>query len=247
MMAAEPTDLAPLSEAEVADLAECEAVIERGRQAFYEVGAALATIRDTRLYRASFTSFETYCRDRWGFARSYANKIIAAADVVTNLGTNVPTLPTNEAQARPMAAVPVSDQPRVWQEVVETAPETGITAAHVTRTVAQFKRNESPVSLVPDAIIDPPSPPLPTAVMDILRSPEMRAATWREDFSRTAERLLGAVRMATRLVREVPPEEMAALLDESDMRDEPHIVPTLDWIKAVFAARHDTPAIRRIK
>ena len=86
----------------------------------------LGTIRDGRLYRADHATFEEYCRERWGFARgfarNYANKVIAAAEVVGNLGTTVPTLPANERQARPLASLPAEAQPEVWREAVETAP-----------------------------------------------------------------------------------------------------------------------------
>lgn len=44
---------------------------------------------------------DDYCRERWGFARNYANKVIAAAEVMTNLGTNVPIIPATKSQARP--------------------------------------------------------------------------------------------------------------------------------------------------
>lgn len=55
----------------------------------------------TRLYRQHFPTFEAYCRERWGMARNYANKMIAAAEVVTNLGTNV-SISATESQARPL-------------------------------------------------------------------------------------------------------------------------------------------------
>lgn len=242
----EITDLARLSDAESADLAHCEAVIEAGLQTFYETGAALATIRDVGLYRQTHTTFEAYCRGRWGMARQTAYQLITAAGVVENVRNCGQTLPANEAQARPLAVIPSAQRAKVWQEVVETAPPSGITAAHVTETVERFQRADSPVSIVPDAIIDPPTP-LPPAVIDILRSPEVRNATLREDFSRVMGRLLAAVQQATNLVRNIEPSEMAELLEDSDLRNEPHIMPTIQWVQAVYAARHNTPAIRRIK
>lgn len=79
-----------LSASEFARLADCESKIERGIAVFLEVGNALLEIRDSRLYRQQFSTFEDYCKERWGFARNYANKVIAATEVVANLGTNVP-------------------------------------------------------------------------------------------------------------------------------------------------------------
>ena len=67
---------------------------------------ALMEIRDGRLYRAEFGTFEEYCQERWGWGRNYINKLIASAEVVENLGTIVPKLPATERQARPLAPLP---------------------------------------------------------------------------------------------------------------------------------------------
>jgi phage N-6-adenine-methyltransferase len=115
-------------------LLECERVIERGLNTFVEVGAALLEIRDSRLYKDGYSTFEDYCRERWGMARNYANKMIAASEVVANLGTNVP-IPVNEAQVRPLVGLPKEKQFDVWQQVVEQAQERKITGAFVQEVV----------------------------------------------------------------------------------------------------------------
>ena len=51
---------------------------------------------------AMASSFEHYCRERWQFARNYANKLIASSQVISNLGTTVPIQPISERQARPL-------------------------------------------------------------------------------------------------------------------------------------------------
>ena len=50
-------------------LAELETVIESGIRTFVDVGRALLEIRDSRLYRESYPTFDEYCRERWGFGR----------------------------------------------------------------------------------------------------------------------------------------------------------------------------------
>lgn len=105
------------------DLAECEAIIRRGRRVFLEVGEALARIRDRRLYRASHDSFEAYCIERWDMSRPAAYRAIDAAQVVGNLspmGDIVP-MPTNERQIRPLAGLEPDEQREVWQESVSRA------------------------------------------------------------------------------------------------------------------------------
>ena len=147
------TALAPLPAAsmETASLPDLEAVIERGQQTFYEVGAALLTIRDRRLYREAHATFEDYCRERWDFSRPRAYQLIDAAQVTGLLSTTVDTpLPASESQARELA--PLKDEPEavaaVWQEVTEHAEETGekITAAAVRAVVREHLEPPEPES-----------------------------------------------------------------------------------------------------
>ena len=97
--------------AESLTLAECEAVIERGLQTFVEVGNALLTIRDGRLYRAIAGTFEDYCRERWNMSRPRAYQLIDAAMTVNNLSTTVDILPTSERQSGGQAVDSPPDSP----------------------------------------------------------------------------------------------------------------------------------------
>lgn len=120
-------------------LIELERTIERGLQTFVEVGTALMEIRDSRLYRDSHTTFEDYCRERWGFSRSRAHRLIEAAEVTSDLLPTGNILPTSERQVRPLASLPAEDRATVWQAAVETAPNGKVTAAHVERTVNEYR------------------------------------------------------------------------------------------------------------
>lgn len=128
------TNALTLSEAE--QLQTLEAVIEQGIQTFVDVGQALVTIRDRRLYRSQHDTFEEYCKERWGFKRAQAYRMIGAAQVVANLSPIGDTLlPANEAQARPLVGLPAEWQREAWQRAVETAPGGRVTAEHVQRVV----------------------------------------------------------------------------------------------------------------
>jgi hypothetical protein len=100
-----------------------------------EVGAALLTIRDSRLYRQNYATFEDYCRERWGIKHSRAYQLMDAAGVMRNLSTIVEVLPANEAQVRPLAQLAPNEQREVWQEAVETAPNGKVTAAHIQQVI----------------------------------------------------------------------------------------------------------------
>jgi hypothetical protein len=123
------------------ELERCEVVIKQGLQTFIEVGEALFIIRDKRLYRISFKTFEDYCVGRWAFGRNYVNKLIEASEVISNLGTMVPILPQSERQTRPLTSLEPEIQKEVWKEVVKQSEETRqpITAAKVQSVVNDWK------------------------------------------------------------------------------------------------------------
>lgn len=131
-------DALGLSTTEVERLAVLETTIEKGLQTFIEVGNALMEIRDGRLYRARFGTFDEYCRDRWNIDRTYAHRLMDAAQVVNNLLPIGNVLPTNEAQARTLTKLTPQLQRTVWPIVVDTAPNGKITANHIERTVDDF-------------------------------------------------------------------------------------------------------------
>lgn len=112
------TTTATLTVAEADQLADCEAVIAKGLQTFIEVGQALLTIRDNRLYRTSYGTFEEYCRKTWGMSKTHANRVIDSAEVAEVL-TPIGVTPATESQARELA--PLKDDPNAMRAVWETA------------------------------------------------------------------------------------------------------------------------------
>lgn len=90
-----------------------ESVIEKGKQTFIEVGKALLEIRETRLYRINYLTFETYCRERWNWGHSRVNQLMDAAEISTVVEVQ------NERQARELT--PLRDEPEKIKQVWEQA------------------------------------------------------------------------------------------------------------------------------
>jgi hypothetical protein len=88
--------------AEKERLAQLEAVVERGLTTFVEVGEALMEIRSARLYRETHSTFEVYCRERFGFSDSRGRQLIAAAKTVTTVTELGLPVPKTEWEARRM-------------------------------------------------------------------------------------------------------------------------------------------------
>ena len=68
-----------MSVRETHPLGELENTIARGKQRFVEMGLALGAIRDLRLYKREYGSFDEYCRAKWGCGRQRAYRLIKAA------------------------------------------------------------------------------------------------------------------------------------------------------------------------
>lgn len=124
---------------ELSALSTHEEVIERGLKTFQEVGAALLAIRDGRLYREQYGTFEEYCQQRWQLKQSRAYQLMDAAKALENLASStIVELPSNESQARPLTRLEPGMQRQVWQEAVETAPNGKVTGAHVAKVAERY-------------------------------------------------------------------------------------------------------------
>ncbi|WP_101790856.1 hypothetical protein [Nonomuraea indica] len=123
-----------LSEQERADLATCEAALDGLRLAWWAAGKALQTIRDARLYRADYPSFEEYCTDRWDMSRRQADRLIAAWPLAEQLRP-IGLATINEGQVREL--LPVAE--RHGQDAAVTVYRTVLEADGVKVTAALLK------------------------------------------------------------------------------------------------------------
>ncbi len=133
-------------------LAHHEKTIARGLRTFCEVGAALLQIRADDLYAEAGT-FEAYCKDRWGFSKTHANRLIDAAVVVTHLIplTPIGVTPGTEWAARPLTlirdeegAIDLRRIEGVWSTALSAAQAWGAerpTTADVEELVQRWKAN----------------------------------------------------------------------------------------------------------
>ncbi len=117
--------LKALSRSERADLERLEEVVTRGKQTFLEVGSALVEIHNRKLYKSTHRAWDRYCKDRWGFARAHAYRLMQAARIVADMAKVSPigdTLPPpeNESQVRSFNRLRTGEeQARQWQKLVE--------------------------------------------------------------------------------------------------------------------------------
>jgi len=145
-----------LSAQEQYDFQRHEKTITENVKTFIEVGTALADIRDRKLYRLNFDTFEDYCRERWGWERRHAYRMIEAAEITEMCPTGHIQ---SERQAREL--VPLKHDPEaikaVVGAVVENAKATGatVTSQDIKKAV-QERTGRVPTTA--KASVPPPAP-----------------------------------------------------------------------------------------
>jgi hypothetical protein len=112
--------LAPITLDESKRLIELEKVIEAGQQTFIEVGIALAEIRDSRLYKCDFKTFEDYCVHKWGWTKQHCYRLIECAPIAKS---NPQVTSIN--QARELAKVPKEKRETVIKTAVAKSKTAG--------------------------------------------------------------------------------------------------------------------------
>lgn len=135
----------PLATAEQDTLARCEAVIGEGLQTYIEVGRAMAIIRDDKLYRQHYDTWEEYCVDRWGMSRQRAYQLIDASQVADDLSTIVDTSEIPESHMRVIAKAPPADRPRVIERADEIRGDKPRTAKHIEQAAAEIAAPDLPL------------------------------------------------------------------------------------------------------
>lgn len=116
-----------------------EQVIEKGLETFYEVGQSLMFIRENRLYRKDFKTFEEYCQEKWGRSRSWANKVISASEVAGFIG-NGEHVPQNQRQVQPLTKLDTPEQQaEAWENAVANSESGKPTAKEVAVEVEKLQ------------------------------------------------------------------------------------------------------------
>jgi hypothetical protein len=106
---------------------------------FVEVGLALARIRDDRLYRAEFPTFEAYCQTKWHCGRSYVYHLISAAQLFTQVfADGKAPKPSHESQLRPLVGLSSEQVQLAWGRAAQNAGNGRITARLVKTAVQEL-------------------------------------------------------------------------------------------------------------
>ena len=155
-----------LTEQEEIRLQKAEERVEKG---FVEQGSALADIRDGKLYKAKYKSFEAYCQERWGIRKAYANRLIDAwktcIELVT-IGATSGDLPSCEGQARALRVLSTPEEKaEAMRQAREKAGDKPVTAK-IVREVVENKKAGKGRAIPKQAVAQPELEPERETALD---------------------------------------------------------------------------------
>lgn len=147
-----------------------ESIVAEGISSFVVVGEALKEIRDGKLYREAYKTFEKYVDQKWGMARQRAYQLIDAADVKANLSTIVDKNEraeeiNKEGQLRELKDVPAESIEAVVDRAGEIAGDDKITASDLRQArVEILEQPESEEPVYEDVEDEPTESPAQEAI-----------------------------------------------------------------------------------
>ncbi|MEM1242019.1 MAG: hypothetical protein AAGI45_19470 [Cyanobacteria bacterium P01_H01_bin.26] len=124
-------------------LAIQESRINQATQAFFvEVGDAFRLIRDERLYKNSYSNFEDYCKERWGYSKRHVNRLCEGAGIWHQLESSdlVSILPTTERQVRNLTPIDLEQRIEAWTDAVEASAAGQPTVTEVQQAVKRVQQ-----------------------------------------------------------------------------------------------------------
>jgi hypothetical protein len=145
----------PLTSKELTDLGVFENIIKVSEKATWAFLAACQQIKERKLYRRDYDTWEVYCLKKWGWTARRQHQIESAAAVTQQLAQESGTICSeikNEGQARALAKV----TPAKRKEVVKAIVESG---RKVTAAAIEQEANKKDIELdrtgrrIPDALL----------------------------------------------------------------------------------------------
>lgn len=106
---------------------DIHAALKTGTEIVLAIGTALDQIRDRKLYKAEFRTFEAYVDNKFSMKRSRAYHLMSAARVIKELQMHFKEteLPKNESVVRPLMKFKEQQLIEIWQTVLKSYEDPG--------------------------------------------------------------------------------------------------------------------------
>lgn len=159
---------APLAPQEEQLLKDYEATLSQATLSYLVMGRCLGEVRDRKLYRGEYLTWEHYCSQRWDVGRSTAYNIVTAFEIAQGLhesGVPDALLPRNVDQCLSLAKLRVADgshdriaQAEVWRAVTERCGDR-VTSEDVKAEVRRLVLEVADEKAATPSFPPPPEPP----------------------------------------------------------------------------------------
>jgi hypothetical protein len=209
-----PPNSDQLTDKEKEHLEELETQIADNFKSAFTLAAALAEIRDNKLYREDYKTFGAYCKKRWDYSRSYCERLADMNGVLVDLKKyeDNEVFPRNELQAR--VFVPLNKEQRI--ELLKTAQEKSKAGNTTAAELMQYKIELFPAlkekkaesATTRDPVIDVkatviPMPAIPSVIKIVASASEVLEGLVDDgcDDNELAENLREFIKLAEPLVK----------------------------------------------
>jgi hypothetical protein len=118
---------------------------ERFSKGVQQAAESLLAIRDGRLYREDYATFEDFCRGELGKTRHSVNYIIKAGEVLKSLPDDLVTIVTKESQLRELSKAPPEAREEIVRKVVSEGKPTAAKIKEAVREVIEADEIQEPV------------------------------------------------------------------------------------------------------
>ena len=143
---------------------ELEIIIEEGREAWYNVGCAIWEIRERKLYKPDYKTFEEYCKERWGWSRRHCDQVASASRIIQLLpdAKTRTAVPISRAAATELGKVPEEERPAVIAEASKATPKGKTISSMAIRSATPPPKKKQP-----DVELDKVGRPIPSKVLPL--------------------------------------------------------------------------------
>lgn len=135
-----------LSPSERTQLERAEHLIQQGIKTFITIGQHLIEIRENKLYREDYQTFDDYMLQRWGIKRTTGYDYMAGYQLASNLeqaSAPVDTTAIKPSFTRLLSKFPAETQVQLYTraEALARAEDTAVTSRHINQAITDHENN----------------------------------------------------------------------------------------------------------
>lgn len=144
--------MSALTKAESSRYSECLSVVRATKEQAEQFALACLEIRDSKLYREQYDTWEDFCRSELKKSKTQINRLIASEQLSLSIESLTPTgvKPKNERAARELATIPAKDRAAVIREAAKESETNEVSVAEIKAAAAKVAKPPPPPLVLDD-------------------------------------------------------------------------------------------------